>query len=74
VVYAPIVRLLDHLSEVGYLLEWRKVGEEWQARVSWVEIVPGPGGGLKKEEGWLPARQVEPLPSEDYSKVPRTRE
>ncbi|MFI7705696.1 hypothetical protein [Nonomuraea sp. NPDC049480] len=70
---APIVRLLDHPSEAGYLLEWRKTGEGWEARVSWMEIVPGPQGGLKSQEGWLPARQVEPLPSEDYSRVPRTR-
>lgn len=70
---APIVRLLDHPADAGYLLEWRKTGDAWEARVSWIEIIPGYRGGLEEHEGWLPARQVQPLPSEDYSKVPKTR-
>ncbi|MEV4081940.1 hypothetical protein ACGFJC_15705 [Nonomuraea fuscirosea] len=29
---APIVRLLDHEADAGYLLEWRKRDGEWEAR------------------------------------------
>lgn len=69
----PIVRLIDHPADAGYLREWRRSADGWEARVSWINVQMGYTGGLEEEQGWLPASRVEPLPSEDYSRVPRTR-
>jgi hypothetical protein len=59
---------------VGLLLEWRlSPGGVWYALVEYTEIVPGFRGGLDPQQAWFPASQVEKIPGEDYSKVPRTR-
>jgi hypothetical protein len=59
----------------GGLLEWRlKPDGSWEALVEIVEIAPGYRGGLQEpRQVWFMAHEVEPIPGEDYSRVPRTR-
>jgi hypothetical protein len=69
----PRVRILPDAA--GYILEWQKREDGWWARVTWMEV----GGtayraGIEERDEWLPEDRVRPIPGEDYSKVPRTRE
>ncbi|MEU4234387.1 hypothetical protein AB0F17_59780 [Nonomuraea sp. NPDC026600] len=54
----------------GYLLKRRTLADGRQeALVSYMEITPGPRGGLVPREDWLPLDRVQPLPNIDYSAV-----
>ncbi|GAA2861587.1 hypothetical protein [Nonomuraea rubra] len=70
----PSVRLPNHPAKAGLLLQWRqtKTGQ-WEALVAYTLEVPGYRGGLKPEESWMQAYEVEPIKGVDYSKVPRSR-
>ncbi|MGA4989892.1 hypothetical protein [Nonomuraea bangladeshensis] len=70
----PAVRLPGHFAGAGNLLEWRKNPHgEWWALVEYTAIVPGYRGGIKPEQSWFPAHEVQPVEGEDYSRVPRIR-
>lgn len=64
----PAVRLLP--DGAGYLLKRRTLADGRQeALVSYMEITPGPRGGLVPREDWLPLDRVRPLADVDYSAV-----
>jgi hypothetical protein len=68
------VKLPRHHAQAGRLLQWRlRPDGRWDALVAYVVNVPGYRGGLSPEQDWFPAREVEPIQGEDYSRVPRTR-
>jgi hypothetical protein len=69
----PVVRILP--DDAGYLHEWRLRGDgSWQAHVTWMEVGgPAYRAGLNERDEWLPADRVQPIPGEDYSRVPRSR-
>lgn len=69
----PPVHLPGRWVDTGSLLAWRitPTGAR-QYRVEWVPIKTGPRGGLQEPRvEWLPASEVEQVPGQDYSTVPR---
>lgn len=71
----PSVRLPGHPSGAGFLLEWRKNADgSKEYLVEIVEITSGYRGGLQDPRPvWFQAHEVEQIPGEDYSRVPRSR-
>ncbi|MEU4578948.1 hypothetical protein [Nonomuraea sp. NPDC023979] len=72
----PAVRLPGHPSQAGNLLAWRRSRKgEWTALVEIVEVLPGWTGGMQApREAVFLAHDVEAIPGEDYSRVPRIYE
>lgn len=70
----PAIHLPGRWADTGSLLAWRKLPDgSKEYYVEWVPIKGGPRGGLQPaEKTWLPAAEVEEIPGQDYSNVPRT--
>ena len=53
----------------AYLLAWRRTPDRsWSALLTWVTRT---GDDLRTHRCWVPAGDVEPIPGQDYSAVPR---
>lgn len=53
----------------AYLLAWRRRPDRsWWALLTWVSRA---GDGHRHHQCWVPADEIEPIPGQDYSAVPR---
>ncbi|MFB9627083.1 hypothetical protein [Nonomuraea helvata] len=68
----PVVRLVP--DGAGYLLKRRSWADgREELLVSWMELTPGPRGGLVPREEWMPRDRVYLLAGVDYSAVEHLR-
>ncbi|WP_433179872.1 hypothetical protein [Actinoallomurus sp. CA-150999] len=70
--FSPVVRL-RRTGRYVFLLAWEQHprGGAWRARVAWVERRPA---SWRVGEGWVSAKDVEPVEGQDYRQVPRRYE